>query len=249
MALRQACCALFVVAGCAPAATQEANPIPPTPLADHHMHVPSPAAAALVGDVPSSTGGAAGRRTGRRRNPAGRRALGRVLVRKIANMLPWTTNISKGARGERLDHAAGQAFPARLVPFCSVNPLKGYAREEINRCATQLMVKGLKLHFNTSGVDLLSQRHAETVRRVFQAVNERRLAMVVHVRGDQISPCTDANMPKSSWTCYLRHLTSPSRSPTYGVARVFPMQRWRPMRRRCPTATLERRISTSTSQI
>lgn len=55
MALRQACCALLVVAGCAPAATQEAKPMPPTPLADHHKHMPSPAAAALVGDVQSIT--------------------------------------------------------------------------------------------------------------------------------------------------------------------------------------------------
>src|SRR5688572_33174291 len=62
MRLRHACWALFVAAGCAPAATQEAKPIPPTPLADHHKHVPSPAAAAyaraagradLVGDVQS----------------------------------------------------------------------------------------------------------------------------------------------------------------------------------------------------
>jgi predicted TIM-barrel fold metal-dependent hydrolase len=192
MALRHACCALFVAAGCAPAATQEAKPIPPTPLADHHKHVPSPAAAAyaraagradLVGDVQSITAeqlvaelDAAGIRQGVVLSVAywfGSRNLGRVdnEYAKVRAENDWTTQQAR-------------RFPARLVPFCSVNPLKDYAREEINRCATQLMVKGLKLHFNGSGVDLQSLRHADTIRRVFQTVNERRLAMVVHVRGD-----------------------------------------------------------------
>jgi predicted TIM-barrel fold metal-dependent hydrolase len=192
MGLRQACWALFVVAGCAPATTQEANPIAPTPLADHHKHLPSPAAAAyaraagraeLIGDVHSITAeqlvaelDAAGIRQG--------------VVLSVAywfgsrNLAPVENEYAK-VRAEN-DWTTQQAsrFPARLVPFCSVNPLKDYAREEVNRCATQLMVKGLKLHFNASGVDLLSLRHAQTVRRVFQAANERRLAVVVHVRGD-----------------------------------------------------------------
>jgi predicted TIM-barrel fold metal-dependent hydrolase len=183
MALRQASCALFVVAGCAPAATQEAKPIPPTPLADHHKHVPSPAAAALFGDVQSITAeqlvaelDAAGIRQGVVLSVAywfGGRRSGPVEneYAKVRAENDWTTQQAR-------------RFPARLVPFCSVNPLKDYAREEINRCARQLMVNGLKLHFNVSGVDLLSLRHAETVRRVFQAVNEHRLAMVIHVRGD-----------------------------------------------------------------
>ena len=181
--MRRICCALVVVAGCAPAATQDAKPIPPTPLADHHKHMPSQTAAALVGDVQSITAeqlvaelDAAGTRQG--------------VVLSVAYWfgnprLPPVENEYAKVRAEN-DWTAHQAkrFPDRLIPFCSVNPLKDYAHEEINRCATQLMVKGLKLHFNSSRVDLLSLRHAETVRRVFEAVNERRLAMVVHIRGD-----------------------------------------------------------------
>jgi predicted TIM-barrel fold metal-dependent hydrolase len=184
MAPRQACCALFVVVGCAPAATQEAQAIPPTPLADHHSHVPSPAAAALFGDVQSMTAA----QVVAELDSAGIR---RGVVLSVAY---WFGGRRSGAveneygkvRAEN-DWTAQQArrFPARLVPFCSVNPLRDYAREEINRCATQLRVKGLKLHFNVSGVDLLTSRHAQTVRRVFQAVNQHRLAMVVHVRGDR----------------------------------------------------------------
>jgi uncharacterized protein len=139
---------LFVVAGCAPAATQEAKPIPPTPLADHHKHVPSPAAASLLrrdpehlvefGDVQSITAeqlvaelDAAGIRQGVVLSVAywfGSPKIAPVdnEYAKVRAENDWTTQQSR-------------RFPARLVPFCSVNPLKDYTREEINRCATQLM--------------------------------------------------------------------------------------------------------------
>ena len=45
-------------------------------------------------------------------------------------------------------------FPDRLVAFCSFNPLREYALAELNRCAKSGSFRGLKLHFNTSGVNL-----------------------------------------------------------------------------------------------
>ena len=181
--MKRTYCALIVAASWAPAATQEAKPIPPRPLADHHKHMPSQSAAALVGDVKSITAeqlvaelDAAGTRQG--------------VVLSVAywfgnpRFAPVENEYAKVRAENDWTMQQAKRFPTRLIPFCSVNPLKDYAHEEINRCATQLMVKGLKLHFNSSGVDLLNLRHAETVRRVFEAVNERRLAMVVHIRGD-----------------------------------------------------------------
>ena len=72
-------------------------------------------------------------------------------------------------------------FPDRLVAFCSFNPLKDYAAEEIDRCAKLPQVKGLKLHFGNSEVDVRNPEHVEKVRRVFTAANERRLAIVAHL--------------------------------------------------------------------
>ena len=72
-------------------------------------------------------------------------------------------------------------FPTRLVAFCSFNPLKDYALEELDRCAKIPHVKGLKLHFGNSAVDVRDPQHVETVRRVFAAANERRLAIVAHL--------------------------------------------------------------------
>lgn len=76
-------------------------------------------------------------------------------------------------------------YPDRLVPFCSVNPLKDYALQEVERCAKMPTVKGMKLHFGNSGVDVKDPKHVETLRRFFRAANAKRLAIVAHlwVRG------------------------------------------------------------------
>lgn len=76
-------------------------------------------------------------------------------------------------------------FPDRLVAFCSFNPLKDYALAELDRCAGKLRMKGLKLHFRGSGVDLKNPAHVEKVRRVFAAANALRLPITVHVRADE----------------------------------------------------------------
>ena len=74
-------------------------------------------------------------------------------------------------------------FPHRLVGFCSFNPLKEYAPQELNRCAETLTFKGVKLHFSASAVDLTNKQHVERVRRIFAVANSHRLAITVHVRG------------------------------------------------------------------
>jgi predicted TIM-barrel fold metal-dependent hydrolase len=71
-------------------------------------------------------------------------------------------------------------YPDRLVAFCGVSPLKDYAIQEIRRCASELRMKGVKLHFRSSRVDVLNPAHLEKVRRVFRTANELGLAIVVH---------------------------------------------------------------------
>lgn len=85
------------------------------------------------------------------------------------------------------DWTAAQAerFPDRLIAFCSFNPLKDYALDELERCAANKTFRGLKLHFGMSTVDLLKPEHVEKVRRVFAAANRHHLAMIVHVRADR----------------------------------------------------------------
>jgi uncharacterized protein len=73
-------------------------------------------------------------------------------------------------------------FPDRLVAFCSVNPLKDYALTEIRRCAEDLRMRGVKLHFDNSGVALTNPDHLKRVRAVFFEANRLRLPLVVHLQ-------------------------------------------------------------------
>jgi predicted TIM-barrel fold metal-dependent hydrolase len=81
------------------------------------------------------------------------------------------------------DWTAAEAarFPDRLVAFCSFNPLKDYALQELERCAQNPHLHGLKLHFANSGVDLRNQTHLDKVRQVFRAANAHRWPIVVHL--------------------------------------------------------------------
>jgi predicted TIM-barrel fold metal-dependent hydrolase len=72
-------------------------------------------------------------------------------------------------------------YPTRLVAFCSFNPLKEYALEELERCAKNPAFRGIKLHFGNSGVELTHVDDAEKVARVFRAANEHHQALIVHM--------------------------------------------------------------------
>jgi len=73
-------------------------------------------------------------------------------------------------------------YPSRLVAFCSVNPLKSYAVQEIERCGTNPAIRGLKLHLANSEVDLRSADDVAQLGRVFRTANQHRLPIVVHMR-------------------------------------------------------------------
>lgn len=76
-------------------------------------------------------------------------------------------------------------YPDRLLGFCSVNPLRPYAVEEIARCAKDPNLRtGLKLHFGNSDVDVDNPEHLVRVRRVFRAANEHHMAIVVHMHAN-----------------------------------------------------------------
>lgn len=81
------------------------------------------------------------------------------------------------------DWTAAEAarYPDRLVAFCGVSPMRDYAVTEIDRCARELGMKGLKLHFANSGVNVLNPAHVERARAVFRAANRNRMPIVVHL--------------------------------------------------------------------
>jgi uncharacterized protein len=81
--------------------------------------------------------------------------------------------------------AAAQAalFPKRLMAFCGFNPLKEYALDELARCAKDPNLRhGIKLHFGSSDVQTEIPEHFEKLKKVFQAANKQRMAIIVHMR-------------------------------------------------------------------
>ncbi len=76
-------------------------------------------------------------------------------------------------------------YPQRLPGFCSVNPLRPYALQEIARCATDPNLRtGLKLHFGNSDVNLGNPDQVARLRRVFRAANAHHMAIVVHMHAN-----------------------------------------------------------------
>ena len=76
-------------------------------------------------------------------------------------------------------------YPDRLLGFCSVNPLKSYAAEEIARCAEDPNLRtGLKVHFGNSDVNLDNPEDLARVRGVFRPANQHRMAITVHLHAN-----------------------------------------------------------------
>lgn len=69
----------------------------------------------------------------------------------------------------------------RLFGTCGVNPLKDYAIAELDRCVGQLGLRGLKLHFANSGIDLRDPAHVARVQAIFREANRLRVPIIAHL--------------------------------------------------------------------
>ncbi|QRO00144.1 amidohydrolase family protein [Archangium violaceum] len=99
-------------------------------------------------------------------------------------------------------------FPDRLIPFCGVNPLADYAVAELERCAAMPRVRGMKIHFGNSRIDLKKPEHVDALKRFFRAANAHGLAIVVHFRGD-VEPFVREVLPEApDVTVQIAHMAS-----------------------------------------
>ena len=154
------------------------------PIVDYHQHLFSPAVAALLTGNPNARGIPASDLIALL-DSAG---IQRALVLSVA--YTW----GKASRAPVADEYAhviaendwtGQQvaqYPERLRAFCSLNPLKPYALEELARCSRHPQLHyGLKLHFGNSDVDLANPANVAQVRKVFEAANGYHMPIVVHM--------------------------------------------------------------------
>jgi predicted TIM-barrel fold metal-dependent hydrolase len=178
--MRSSLCTMLIVGSVLPA-TLSAQ----TPLIDYHQHLFSPEAAALVTGNPSSPGIRA-RDVIALLDSAGIR---RALVLSVA--YTWG-KASRAPVDNEYDHVKAEndwtaqqvsPYPDRLRAFCSFNPLRPYAMGELTRCHNNPQLRyGLKLHFGNSDVDLDNPENVARVRKIFEAANRYRMAIVVHMR-------------------------------------------------------------------
>jgi uncharacterized protein len=93
--------------------------------------------------------------------------------------------------------AQTQKYPDRLIPFCGVNPLADYAIQELERCAAIPSVRGMKVHFRNSDVDLTNSAHVAQLREFFRAANRNGLAIVAHIN-EPLEPFISEVLPEAS---------------------------------------------------
>jgi len=169
---------------------RERAPILAPPYLDAHAHTASAALIAYraVSGAPTSATEppADGAALIRRMDADGVR---RAFVLSTAYQMAadaYGSRTSEAAEYERVrrenDFTAAECarYPDRLVPFLSVNPKRGYAVEEVDRCAEKKM-RGLKLHLWNSLVDTRQAADLDALKRVVERAAHHRLAVVAHI--------------------------------------------------------------------
>ena len=155
------------------------------PVADHHQHIFSPTIAALLSKSSNPVQPVTARDLVALLDSAGiRKAVLLSIAYMYGSPSRMVDNEYAEVRAENDWNAAQAAeYPDRLRAFCSFNPLKDYALEELTRCARDPRLRsGIKLHFGNSDVQLDNPLHLEQLRRVFRAADQHHMAIVVHLR-------------------------------------------------------------------
>ncbi len=81
------------------------------------------------------------------------------------------------------EYVATQANQSeRLFGFCSVNPAKPYALEEVERCFDSLKVDGLKLHLANSKIDFFNEEHMQRLQKIFDLCVKYDKPVLMHMR-------------------------------------------------------------------
>jgi predicted TIM-barrel fold metal-dependent hydrolase len=158
---------------------------PIVPVADHHQHLFSPAIVALLASGTSGSPAITARDVIALLDSAGIQKAVLLSVAYLYGSPKREVQDEYAKVKAENDWNAAQAaeYPDRLRAFCSFNPLKDYALEELSRCARNPgLRRGIKLHFGNSDVQLDNPAHVEQVRRIFRAADQHRMAIVVHLR-------------------------------------------------------------------
>ena len=70
----------------------------------------------------------------------------------------------------------------RLIGFCSANPLRPVALEELERCLGLPGMIGIKVHMGNAGVTLRDPAHLERMKELFTLAQRHRAPVLIHMR-------------------------------------------------------------------
>jgi len=179
MKISLALAAVSLLAACATA--PPSAPVPPraAPLVDYHQHLISAAFAPIV-KFPGRDGAALVREL----DAAGiERAVVLSVGYSFADERKGLTDPDRLTREEN-DWTSAEVVKnaPRLIGFCSANPLRPVALEELERCLALPGMVGIKLHFGNAGVSLRDPAHLARMQQVFALAQRLRAPVLVHMR-------------------------------------------------------------------
>lgn len=166
---------IVMLAGCATTAVAPRT----APAVDYHQHLVSPAFAPVVG-MPERDGAALVREL----DEAG---IDRAVVLSVGySFADERKGLSDPDRltSEENDWTSAQvtANARRLIGFCSANPLRDAALQELERCLGLPGMAGIKVHMGNSGVTLRDPAHLARMQQLFALAERRGVPVLVHMR-------------------------------------------------------------------
>ena len=157
------------------------TPIVPrtAPLVDYHQHLVSPAFAPIA-KLPERDGAALIAEL----DAAG---IERAVVLSVGySFADERKNLGDPDRLTREENDWTSAQVARhaprLIGFCSANPLRPVALEEIERCLRLPRMTGIKLHLGNAGISLRDPAHLARMQEVFALAQRLRAPVLIHMR-------------------------------------------------------------------
>jgi predicted TIM-barrel fold metal-dependent hydrolase len=150
-----------------------------TPAVDYHQHLVSAAFAPIV-KLPERDGAALVREL----DAAGiERAVVLSVGYSFADERKALTDPDRLTREEN-DWTSAEVVrnAPRLIGFCSANPLRPVALEELERCLGLPGMTGIKVHLGNAGITLRDPAHLARMQELFMLAQRRRAPVLIHMR-------------------------------------------------------------------
>jgi predicted TIM-barrel fold metal-dependent hydrolase len=163
------------------ATTPAVAPLPPraAPLVDYHQHLISAAFAPIV-NGPLRDGAALVKEL----DAAGiERAVVLSVGYSFADERKELSDPDRRTREEN-DWTSAEVTKnaTRLIAFCSANPLRPAALDELERCLSLPNMTGIKVHLGNAGVTLRDPAHLARMQELFALAKRRGAPVLIHMR-------------------------------------------------------------------